>query len=59
MVYLVVVDGVEKGTGVKALRDVPVATIESIEAIGAQKAVAKYGDKAKDGVFEINTKKEQ
>ena len=57
LVYLVVVDGVEKGTGVKALRDVPVATIESMEAIGARKAVAKYGDKAKDGAILITTKK--
>ena len=39
------------------MRDVPVATIESMEAIGAQKAVAKYGDKAKDGAILITTKK--
>ena len=57
LVYVVVVDGVEKGFGVKALREVPVQTIQSMEVLSAKNAIAKYGEKAKDGAIEIKTKK--
>ena len=57
LVYVVVVDGVEKGFGVKALREVPFQTIQSMEVLSAKNAIAKYGEKAKDGAIEIKTKK--
>jgi hypothetical protein len=57
LVYVVVVDGVEKGYGVKALREVPVQTIQSMEVLSAKNAIAKYGEKAKDGAIEIKTRK--
>ena len=57
LVYVVVVDGVEKGYGAKALREVPVQTIQSIQVLSAKNAIAKYGEKAKDGAIEIKTKK--
>jgi hypothetical protein len=57
LVYAVVVDGVEKGYGVKTLREVPVQTIQSVQVLSAKNAIAKYGEKAKDGAIEIRTKK--
>ena len=57
LVYVVVVDGVEKGYGAKALREVPVQTIQSMQVLSAKNAIAKYGEKAKDGAIEIKTKK--
>ena len=57
LVYVVVVDGVEKGYGSKALREVPVQTIQSMQVLSAKNAIAKYGEKAKDGAIEIKTKK--
>ena len=57
LVYVVVVDGVDKGSGAKALREVPVQTIQSMQVLSAKNAIAKYGEKAKDGAIEIKTKK--
>ena len=59
LTYIVVVDGVEKGKGAKALQQVPAEQIERIEVLSAKNAVAKYGDKAKDGAIEITTKKKK
>ena len=55
LVYAVVVDGKEIGMGAEALQKVPVETIERMEVLSAKNAVAKYGEKSKDGAIEIKT----
>ena len=57
LVYAVVVDGKEIGMGAKALQKVPVETIEHMEVLSAKNAMAKYGEKSKDGAIEIKTRK--
>ena len=57
LVYAVVVDGKEIGMGAKALQKVLVETIERMEVLSAKNAMAKYGEKSKDGAIEITTKK--
>ncbi len=57
LVYVVVVDGKEVGVGAQALQKVPVETIEHMEVLSAKNAMAKYGEKSKDGAFEIKTRK--
>jgi len=57
LVYAVVVDGKEIGMGAKALQKVLVETIEHMEVLSAKNAMAKYGEKSKDGAIEIKTRK--
>ena len=52
---LMIVDGTEI-TNAK-LEDIDPSTIETIEVLKGDKAIEKYGDKAKDGVIILNTKK--
>ena len=52
---LMIVDGKEMEGG--SLEDIDPKTIETINVYKGDKAVEKYGEKAKDGVVEIKTKK--
>lgn len=52
---LMIVDGKEMPGG--SVEDIDPKTIETINVYKGEKAVEKYGDKAKDGVVEIKTKK--
>jgi outer membrane receptor for ferrienterochelin and colicin len=54
---LFIVDGKEV-TG-KSLKDFDHDNIEKIEILKGDKAVEKYGEKAKDGVILIETKKKK
>jgi outer membrane receptor for ferrienterochelin and colicin len=54
---LVIVDGEIKGYGQSTLNTVPVDQVESLEIMKKETAIAQYGDKAKDGVISIVTKK--
>ena len=52
---LMIVDGKEMTEG--SLEDIDPKTIETINVYKGEKAIEKYGEKAKDGVVIINTKK--
>ena len=52
---LMIVDGKEIEGG--SLKDIDSDTIETVEVLKGEKAVEKYGEKAKDGVVIIKTKK--
>ena len=52
---LMIVDGKEIPGG--SLEDIDPETIETINVYKGEKAIEKYGEKAKDGVVEIKTKK--
>jgi TonB-dependent SusC/RagA subfamily outer membrane receptor len=54
---LIIIDGKEAGRGTDLLKNVPVDQIESISIMKDKVALAEYGDKAKDGVIVITTKK--
>ena len=54
---LVVVDGKEVGLGASLISEIPVGTIQLISVLNEKNAVAKYGEKAKDGAIEVTTKK--
>ena len=54
---LVIVDGVEKGYSTDVLSMINPREIESITVLKDQNAIAKYGEKGKDGVILITTKK--
>ncbi len=54
---LIIIDGKEFGRGTDLLKNVPVDQIESISVMKNEAAIAEYGDKAKDGVIIITTKK--
>ena len=57
---LIIVDGKEMGTGYDAMKEIPVDQIKSVSVMKSEKeAVAQYGEKAKDGVIMIVTKKNQ
>ena len=56
---LVVVDGVIKGYGQQVLKQVPVTSVEAGQVVSKEKAVAEFGDKAKDGAIKITTKKKE
>ena len=56
---LVVVDGVIKGYGQQVLKQVPVTSVEAAQVVSKEKAVAEFGDKAKDGAIKITTKKKE
>ena len=51
------VDGKEVGLGAKLISEIPVGTIQLISVLNEKNAVAKYGEKAKDGAIEVTTKK--
>ena len=52
---LYIIDGKEKESG--SMKDVDPTTIKSINVLKGENAVKKYGEKAKNGVIEITTKK--
>ena len=54
---LVLVDGVEKGHGVSILERIDVSTIQSIEIMTNAEKLAAYGEKGKNGVVLVTTKK--
>ena len=57
---LIVLDGKVMGNGAEVLSKVPANQIQLVSVMkDSEAAIAKYGDKAKDGVIEIITKKEQ
>jgi TonB-dependent SusC/RagA subfamily outer membrane receptor len=39
------------------MKEIPVNQIETVSIMKDKDAIAKYGEKAKDGVIEIETKK--
>ena len=59
MFPLIVVDGKELGNGTDILSKIPVGQIQSITVLKNEAAKAEYGDKAKDGVIKITTKKKE
>ena len=54
---LVVVDGVVKGKGQAVLNEISTENIHMISVMKDETAIAKYGEKGKDGVIEVTTKK--
>ena len=54
---LIIVDGKELGNGTDLLSKIPVDQIQSISVLKNEAAKAEYGDKAKDGVIIVVTKK--
>jgi len=54
---LIIVDGKEMGEGLDIMKEIPVNQIETVSIMKDKDAIAKYGEKAKDGVIEIETKK--
>ena len=54
---LIVIDGVEKGVGADNLQAVNPQDIKSIEILQPENAIAKYGEKAKEGAIIVTTKK--
>ena len=54
---LFIIDGKEIEGG--KLEDIDSDNIEKMEVLKGDKAIEKYGDKAKDGVIKITTKKEE
>ena len=53
---LIVIDGVEKGVGADKLQAVNPQDIKSIEILQPENAVAKFGEKAKEGAIIVTTK---
>ena len=56
---LIVVDGEVKGYGKDILSKIPHDQIQSITVLKDATAVAEFGDKAKDGVIKVTTKKKE
>ena len=56
---LIVVDGEVKGNGTDILSRISPGQIQSISVLKNEAAKAEYGDKAKDGVIKITTKKKE
>ena len=54
---LIIVDGKEMGEGLDIMKEIPVNQIETVSIMKDKDAIAKYGEKAKNGVIEIETKK--
>lgn len=54
---LIVIDGVEKGVGADKLQAVNPQDVKSIEILQPENAVAKFGDRAKEGAIIVTTKK--
>ena len=53
---LVIVDGVEKGYGTETLSSVSPKDVSAIWVLKPEKAIAAYGEKAKDGAIVVVTK---
>jgi N-acetylmuramoyl-L-alanine amidase len=51
---LIIIDG--KKSSKDEMKNIPSANIESINVFKGENAIEKYGEKAKDGAIEINTK---
>ena len=56
---LIVLDGVEQGYGMDVISHVKPQDIKSIEVLKEQSAMSLYGDKGKNGVIIITTKKNE
>ena len=56
---LIVVDGEVKGNGTDILSKISPDQIQSMSVLKNEAAKAEYGDKAKDGVIKITTKKKE
>ena len=56
---LIIVDDKVMGNGADILSKVPVEQIQSISVLKNEAAKAEYGDKAKDGVIKVTTKKKE
>ena len=56
---LIVIDGVEKGVGADKLQAVNPQDIKSIEILQPENAIAKFGDRAKEGAIIVTTKKDE
>ena len=56
---LVIIDDEVMGNGADVLSKIPVEQIQSISVLKNEEAKAEYGDKAKDGVIKITTKKKE
>ena len=54
---LIVVDGKELGNGADLLSKIPVDQIQAVSVMKSEAAMAKYGDKGKDGVISVVMKK--
>jgi hypothetical protein len=54
---LIIVDGKEMDKGLDIMKEIPVNQIETVSLMKDKDAIAKYGEKAKDGAIEIKTKK--
>ena len=54
---LIVIDGVEKGVGADKLQAVNPQDVKSIEILQPENAVARFGEKAKEGAIIVTTKK--
>lgn len=54
---LIVIDGVEKGVGADKLQAVNPQDVKSIEILQPENAIAKFGDRAKEGAIIVTTKK--
>ena len=54
---LIIVDGKEMDKGLDIMKEIPANQIETVSIMKDKVAIAKYGEKAKDGVIEIETKK--
>ena len=53
---LIVIDGVEKGVGADKLQAVNPQDVKSIEILQPENAVARFGEKAKEGAIIVTTK---
>ena len=54
---LIVIDGVERGVGADKLQAINPQDVKSIEILQSENAVAKFGDRAKEGAIIVTTKK--
>ena len=54
---LIVIDGVEKGVGADKLQAINPQDVKSIEVLQPENAIAKFGDRAKEGAIIVATKK--
>jgi TonB-dependent SusC/RagA subfamily outer membrane receptor len=55
---ILMIDGVLVQTGVSGLRQIDPNTIESVEIIKGEAAVRLYGERARNGVITIKTKRD-
>ena len=55
---LIFVDGIEKGRNKTILNSIAPKSIQTISVLKGEEAIKKYGNKGKDGVIEITTKRQ-